>query len=153
MDLRLEAIVIPVSDIDRAKKFYEEALGFRLDVDYSAATYEKALGFRHPGAESYRIVQMTPPGSPCSIQFGEGLTQVAPGTYQGMYLVTSDLEATLTELANRGVEVSAPFHFGPQGQTPGFAPGHASYSSFATFSDPDGIGWLLQEITQRAPGR
>jgi catechol 2,3-dioxygenase-like lactoylglutathione lyase family enzyme len=153
MDLKLEAIIIPVADVDRAKKFYEESLGFRVDVDYRAATYEKALGFRHRGEESYRIVQLTPPGSECSIQIGKGLTQATPGTYQGLYLITSDLEATRAELVNRGVEVSEPFHFGPQGQTPGLDPQRASYNSFASFSDPDGNGWLIQEIKQRAPGR
>jgi catechol 2,3-dioxygenase-like lactoylglutathione lyase family enzyme len=153
MNLKLEAIIIPVADVDRAKKFYEEALGFRVDVDYRAATYEKALGFRHRGEESYRIVQLTPPGSECSIQIGKGITQATPGTYQGLYLITSDLEATRAELVNCGVEVSEPFHFGPQGQTPGLDPQRASYSSFVSFSDPDGNGWLIQEIKQRAPGR
>jgi catechol 2,3-dioxygenase-like lactoylglutathione lyase family enzyme len=153
MDLRLEAIVIPVSDVDRAKAFYETALGFRVDVDHPAARYEDGLGYRRPGAAAYRIVQMTPPGSACSIQIGKGLNDVAPGTYQGTYLVTSDLEATRAELVGRGVEVSEPFHFGPQGQTPGLDPGRRDYNSFVTFSDPDGNGWLIQEIKVHAPGR
>lgn len=153
MNLKLEVIIIPVADVDRAKKFYEEALGFRVDVDYRSATYEQALGFRHRGEKSYRIVQLTPPGSACSIQIGQGLTQATPGSYQGLYLITSDIEATQAELVERGVEVSEPFHFGPQGQTPGLAPQRTSYNSFVTFSDPDGNGWLIQEITQRAPGR
>jgi catechol 2,3-dioxygenase-like lactoylglutathione lyase family enzyme len=153
MDLRLEVIIIPVSDVDRAKKFYVEALGFRVDADYSAATYEKALGYRYRGAESYRIVQLTPPGSACSIQFGEGLTEATPGSYHGLYLISSDIEATRTELLSRGVEVSDFFYFGPQGQTPGLNPQRASYNTFATFSDPDGNGWLIQEITERLPGR
>ena len=153
MDLKLEAIVIPVSDVDRAKKFYEEALGFRVDVDHHAAVYEEALGFRYRGAASYRIVQLTPPGSACSIQFGTGITQVTPGTYQALYLVTSDLETTRAELVKRGVKVSEPFHFGPHGQTPGLDPGRASYNSFVSFSDPDGNGWLIQEIKKRLPGR
>ncbi|EFH86180.1 VOC family protein [Ktedonobacter racemifer] len=140
MDLKLEAIVIPVSDVDRAKKFYEEALGFRVDVD------------RRSG-DNYRIVQLTPPGSECSIQIGTGITQVTPGTYQGTYLITSDIEATRAELVGRGVEVSEPYHFGPQGQTPGIDPERASYNSFMSFSDPDGNGWLIQEVKQRAPGR
>ena len=140
MDLKLEAIVIPVSDVDRAKKFYEEALGFRVDVD------------RHSG-DNYRIVQLTPPGSECSIQIGTGITQVTPGTYQGTYLITSNIEATRAELVGRGVEVSEPYHFGPQGQTPGIDPERASYNSFMSFSDPDGNGWLIQEVKQRAPGR
>ena len=141
MELKLEAVVIPVSDVDRAKQFYAEALGFRVDID-------------HRGAASYRVVQLTPPGSACSIQIGTGITQVTPGAYQGTYLVTSDLEATRAELVSRGVEVSEPYHWGPEGQkTPGLDPGRASYNSYATFSDPDGNGWLIQEITQRLPGR
>jgi catechol 2,3-dioxygenase-like lactoylglutathione lyase family enzyme len=153
MDLKLEVIIIPVSDVDRAKKFYEEALGFRVDVDHSAAAYEDALGFRLRGAPSYRIVQLTPPGSVCSIQFGTGLTQATPGTYQGMYLVTPDIVATRADLVGRGVKVSEPFHFGPQGQTPGVHPARANYNSFASFSDPDGNGWLIQEVKMRLPGR
>ena len=89
MNLKLEAIVIPVSDVDRAKKFYQEALGFRVDVDHRAAVYEQALGFRHRSEASYRIVQLTPPGSECSIQIGTGITRVTPGIYQGMYLISS----------------------------------------------------------------
>ena len=153
MELKLEAIVVPVSDVDRAKQFYTEALGFRVDVDHRAATYAEALGFRQRGATSYRIVQLTPPGSACSIQIGTGITSVPPGTYQGLYLVTSDLEATRVELVERGVAVSAPFHFGPDGQTPGLDPKRVSYNSFVSFRDPDGNGWLIQEITQRLPGR
>lgn len=153
MDLKLEAIVIPVSDVDRAKAFYETALGFRVDVDHPAARFEDGRGFRRPGAVRYRIVQMTPPGSACSIQIGEGLNDVKPGTYQNTYLVTSDLEATRAELLARGVDVSEPFHFDLQGQSPGLDPERRSYNSFATFEDPDGNGWLLQEIRVRAPGR
>jgi catechol 2,3-dioxygenase-like lactoylglutathione lyase family enzyme len=153
MNLKLEAIIVPVSDVDRAKKFYQEALGFRVDVDHRAAVYEEALGFRYRGEASYRIVQMTPPGSECSIQIGKGLTRARPGAYQGMYLISSDIEATRAELIERGVEVSEPFHFGPEGQTPGLDPRRADYNSFVSFSDPDGNGWLIQEIKQRAPGR
>ncbi|GLV54659.1 hypothetical protein KDH_15060 [Dictyobacter sp. S3.2.2.5] len=153
MDLKFEAVIIPVSDVDRAKKFYKEALGWREDIDYRAPAYEKAIGFRLRGAESYRIVQLTPPGSECAILIGTGITQVTPGTYQGMHLTTSDIEAMRTELVNRGVEVSEPFHFGPQGQTPGLEPGRADYNSYMSFRDPDGNGWLIQEIKQRAPGR
>ncbi|MBO0722491.1 MAG: VOC family protein [Blastocatellia bacterium] len=153
MNLKLEAIIIPVSDVDRAKEFYQKALGFRVDVDHRAAGYEEALGFRRRGEASYRIVQMTPPGSECSIQIGNGLTRAIPGSYQGIYLVTSDLEATRAELVERGVEVSEPFHFGPAGQTSGLDPGRASYNSFVSFKDPDGNEWLIQEIKQRAPGR
>jgi len=117
MNLKLEAIIVPVSDVDRAKKFYEGALGFRVDVDHCAAVYEEALGFRHRGEASHRIVQLTPPGSECSIQIGTGITRVTPGAYQGMYLISSDIEATRAELVDRGVDVSEPFHFGPEGQT------------------------------------
>jgi catechol 2,3-dioxygenase-like lactoylglutathione lyase family enzyme len=153
MNLKLEVVVVPISDVDRAKKFYQEVLGFRVDVDHRAAIYEQALGFRHRGEESYRIVQLTPPGSECSIQIGKGLTHMKPGTLQGIYLITSDIEARRAELVNRGVDVSEPFHFGPKGQTPGLDPKRADYNSFLSFSDPDGNGWLIQEVKQRAPGR
>jgi catechol 2,3-dioxygenase-like lactoylglutathione lyase family enzyme len=153
VDLKLEVIAIPVSDVDRAKEFYEKTLGWRVDIDHSAATYEEALGFRHRGAASYRIVQLTPPGSACSILLGSGITEATPGAYQGMQLVTSDIEATRAELVSRGVDVSEPFHFGPQGQTPGIEPTRASYNSFMSFSDPDGNSWLIQEIKKRLPGR
>src|SRR4029453_16488982 len=116
MNLKFETIVVSVPDVDRAKKFYQEALGFRVDVDHRAARYEEALGFRHRGEASYRIVQLTPPGSECSIQIGEGLTRATPGTYEGVYLIPSDIEATRAELVERGVDVSEPFHFGPEGQ-------------------------------------
>lgn len=153
MDLKLEVIVVPVSDVDRAKKFYQEALGFRLDAEHSAAVYEEALGFRHRGQASYRVVQLTPPGSDCSIHIGTGITTAKPGSSQGLYLITSDLEATRAELVARGVEVSESFHFGPKGLTPGLDPNRSTYNSYITFSDPDGNGWIVQEVTQRAPGR
>lgn len=153
MNLKLEVVIIPVSDVDRAKKFYAETLGFRLDVDHSSATYEQALGFRYKGAESYRIVQLTPPGSECSIQFGQGLTHATPGSFEGLYLITSDLEAMRADLVARGVQVSEPFHFGPEGQTAGLHPTRADYSSFVSFKDPDGNGWLIQEVKKRLPGR
>jgi catechol 2,3-dioxygenase-like lactoylglutathione lyase family enzyme len=153
MSFKLEVVVIAVCDVDRAKRFYEEALGFRVDVDYSAATYEKGLGFRRRGAASYRIVQLTPLGSECSIHIGTGITEMTPGSSQGMHLVSSDLEATRAELVARGVQVSEPFHFGPEGQTPGLDRGRADYNSYVSFSDPDGNGWLIQEVNQRAPGR
>jgi hypothetical protein len=98
-------------------------------------------------------VQLTPPGSECSIQIGTGITGVTPGTSQGLYLIVSDIEATRAELVARGVDVSEPFHFGPKGQTPGPDPKRADYNSFVSFSDPDGNGWLIQEVKQRAPGR
>ena len=153
MNLKLEAIIIPVSDVDRAKKFYQETLGFRLDVDHRAATYEEGLGFRYRDEASYRIVQLTPPGSECSIQIGSGITHAKPGTYQGIYLITTDLDATRAELLKRGLDVSEAFHFGPKGQTAGLHPERADYSSFASFTDPDGNGWLIQEVKKRAPGR
>ncbi|PWT88588.1 MAG: glyoxalase [Acidobacteria bacterium] len=153
MNLKLEAIIIPVSDVDRAKKFYEEKLGFREEIDHRAELYEKAIGFRHRGAPSYRIVQLTPPGSECSIQIGTGITRAIPGAFEGMYLVTSDLESTRAELIRRGVNVSEPFHFGPDGQAPGVDPEHQDYNSFASFRDPDGNSWIIQEIRKRFPGR
>ncbi len=145
-DMKLEVIVIPVSDVDRAKAFYA-SLGWRLDVDVTRG-------------ESFRIVQFTPPGSGCSIQFGESLTAAAPGSAQGVYLIVSDIEAVQGELARRGVEVSEVFHegapgarFHEKGRVSGREPDGRTYSSFATFTDPDGNGWLLQEVTTRLPGR
>ena len=147
-DMKLEVIVIPVSDVDRAKRFYE-SLGWRLDADF-------------PFDNGFRVVQFTPPGSPASVQFGTNTTTAAPGSAQGLYLIVADIEAARDELAARGVEVSEVFHpgspgaqFQPDGtsRVSGRAPDRASYGSFATFSDPDGNGWLLQEITTRLPGR
>ena len=139
MDMKFELVVLPVSDVDRAKAFYEKA-GFRLDVDHSAG-------------EDFRVVQLTPPGSACSITIGKGLTQAQPGSYQGLHLVVTDIEVARNELRTRGVDVSDVFHFGPNGQTPGLDPERRDYGSFASFSDPDGNGWLLQEVRQRTPGR
>jgi catechol 2,3-dioxygenase-like lactoylglutathione lyase family enzyme len=149
VDLKLEAVVIPVSDVDRAKKFYGN-LGWRLDADF-------------PFDNGVRVVQFTPPASRCSVQFGAKITSAAPGSAQGLYLIVSDIEAARDELVARGVEVSDVFHAGTpgaqfqpngtNGRVSGRAPGHSSYRSFATFSDPDGNGWLLQEITIRLPGR
>jgi predicted enzyme related to lactoylglutathione lyase len=133
MDFKLELVVIPVSDVDRAKAFYFEQVGFTVDVD-------------HRAGETFRVVQLTPPGSACSITIGTGLTQVAPGTYQGLHLVVNDIEAARAELVERGVEVSEPFHFGEAGQTPGLHPGRADYGTYLSFSDPDGNGWLVQEV-------
>jgi len=148
-DLKLEAVVIPVSDIDRAKRFYA-GLGWRLDADF---------GFDN----GFRIVQFTPPGSPCSMQFGTRVTSAPPGSAEGLYLVVSDIDAARGELAAHATNVSEVFHptvpgaqFGPDGasgRASGLAPDHASYRSFATFSDPDGNRWLLQEIKTRLPGR
>jgi catechol 2,3-dioxygenase-like lactoylglutathione lyase family enzyme len=144
--MKLEAVVIPVADVERAKKFYG-SLGWRLDADFAFDN-------------GFRILQLTPPGSACSVQFGTKVTSAAPGSAQGLYLIVSDVDAARAELAARGVEVSEVFHagtpgaqFGRDGRVSGPAPDHATYSSFATFSDPDGNGWLLQEVTARLPGR
>ena len=133
MDFKLELVVVPVSDVDRAKKFYAEKMGFTVDVD-------------HQPNESFRVVQLTPPGSACSITIGTGLTQTTPGTYQGLHLVVDDIEAAREELTGRGVEVSEPFHFGAEGQTTGVHPERADYGTFMSLSDPDGNGWLVQEV-------
>ena len=140
-DLKLEAVVIPVSDVDRAKSFYSK-LGWRLDADFVAG-------------ESFRVVQFTPPGSPTSIHFGKGLTSAAPGAAQNLYLVVSDIEAARAELVERGAKVGDVFHRAGPGQPPvnGRDPARRSYVSFASFSDPDGNTWLLQEITARLAGR
>ena len=140
-DFKLEAIVIPVSDVDRSKSFYS-SLGWRLDADF-------AVG------DSFRVVQFTPPGSPASIHFGNGLTSAAPGSAQNIYLIVSDIKAAHAELVARGANVSNVFHRAGPGQPPlsGRDPTGRSYVSFASFSDPDGNTWLLQEITARLPGR
>jgi catechol 2,3-dioxygenase-like lactoylglutathione lyase family enzyme len=141
VDLRLEVVVIPVSDVDRAKRFYEN-LGWRLDADFTNGV-------------DWRGVQMTPPGSPCSIHFGKGLTTAAPGSIKNLYLVVSDIEAARNELIGRGVEISGAFHFAALGgpPVPGVAPDGRSYATYATFSDPDGNSWLLQEVKSRLAGR
>jgi catechol 2,3-dioxygenase-like lactoylglutathione lyase family enzyme len=133
MDWKLELVIVPVSDVDRAKKFYVEQLGFHEDVDHSAG-------------DSFRVVQLTPPGSACSISIGTGLTKAEPGTYQGTHLVVNDIESARTELVERGVEVGEPFHFGAQGQQPGVSPKRGDFETFLTFSDPDGNGWTVQEV-------
>jgi catechol 2,3-dioxygenase-like lactoylglutathione lyase family enzyme len=149
VDMKLEAVVIPVSDVDRAKAFYA-ALGWRLDAD-----------FRFDNG--FRVVQFTSPGSACSVQFGTHITSAAPGSAHGLYLIVSRIEAARAELAARGVAVSEVFHAGTpgaqfqpdggSGRLSGPAPDHASYRSYATFSDPDGNSWVLQEVTTRLPGR
>ena len=149
VDLKLEVVVIPVSDVDRAKHFYG-SLGWRLDADF-------------PFDNGFRVVQFTPPGSACSVQFGANITSAAPGSAQGLYLVVAEIAAAREELAARGVEISETFHAtapGAQfrrdrtsGRASGPAPDHASYGSFATFDDPDGNSWLLQEVKTRLPGR
>ena len=134
-----EVVALPVSDIERAKRFYQ-SLGWRLDADFD-------LG------EGRRVVQLTPTHSECSIAFGTGLTKAEPGSAERLEVVVSDIVAAREDLISRGVEVSEPFHAGPDGSGPGLDPQRRSYQSYATFSDPDGNGWLLQEITTRLPGR
>ena len=148
VNMQFEVVVIPVTDVDRSKAFYTE-LGWRLDADF-------------PFDNGFRVVQFTPPGSGCSVQFGTKMTTAAPGSAQGLYLIVSDIEAACKQLVARGIEVSEVFHtsrpgaqFRPDsnGRVSGLAPDHRSYFSFATFNDPDGNTWLLQEITTRLPGR
>jgi catechol 2,3-dioxygenase-like lactoylglutathione lyase family enzyme len=147
VDFRLEVVVIPVSDVDRAKAFYL-ALGWREDADFAKSA-------------DFRVVQLTPPGSPCSVIFGTGLTTAAPGSTQGLQLIVDDIDAARAELADRGAEVSEVFHdaggvfhhAGTDGRAAGPAPDHQSYGSFVSFSDPDGNSWFVQEITKRLPGR
>ena len=139
MDLKLELVLIPVSDVDRAKAFYVEAVGFTLDVD-------------HQAGDAFRVVQMTPPGSACSISLGKGITDATPGSVRGTHLVVSDIEAARAELAERGVEISEVRHMTPNGWTPGPDPERRDYNSFADFSDPDGNTWVLQEARRREPG-
>jgi catechol 2,3-dioxygenase-like lactoylglutathione lyase family enzyme len=145
--MKLEVVVVPVSDVDKAKDFYQ-GLGWRLDADFAKT-------------EDFRVVQLTPPGSPCSIIFGTGLTSAAPGSADGLQLVVTDIEAARAELTSRGAEVSEVFHdaggvfhhAGTEGRAAGPAPEHKSYGSFVSFSDPDGNGWFVQEVTTRLPGR
>ena len=152
VDMKLEVVVIPVSDVERAKRFYGE-LGWRLDADFD------------DGAD-YRVIQFTPPGSGCSVQFGTKLTSAAPGTAQGLYLIVPDIEVAREEVRRRGVAISDVFHdaggvyAGPDEpylfgrvRVRGPDPEHRTYRSFASFRDPDGNGWLFQEVTERLPGR
>ena len=147
MDMKLEVVVLPVSDVDRAENFYK-MLGWRLDADFVSSP-------------DFRVVQLTPPGSQASVIFGTGITSAAPGSAQGLHLVVTDIEAARAELVDYGVDVSETFHdaggvfhhAGTEGRVPGPDPERRSYGSFASFSDPDGNGWLLQEITTRLPGR
>jgi catechol 2,3-dioxygenase-like lactoylglutathione lyase family enzyme len=147
MNFTLEVIVLPVADVDRAKAFYE-SLGWRLDADV-------------PGDGGFRVVQLTPPGSPASIIFGSDVTAAAPGSSQGLYLVVDDIEAAREDLVACGVNVSEVYHdaggvfehAGTEHRLPGPDPNRTSYSSFASFNDPDGNRWVLQEITERLPGR
>ena len=132
MDFKLELVLIPVSDVDRAKEFYVERCGFTLDVD-------------HQPNDEFRVVQVTPPGSACSATFGIGITSAEPGSYRGTHLVVTDIEAARAELVGRGVQVSEIRHMTKQGWQPGRDPGRADYNSFADFADPDGNTWVLQE--------
>jgi catechol 2,3-dioxygenase-like lactoylglutathione lyase family enzyme len=152
VDMKFEVVVIPVSDVDRARQFYGR-LGWRVDADYDSG-------------KDFRVIQFTPPGSGCSVIFGKNVTAAAPGSVQGLYLIVSDIQAARKELLDRGVEISEVFHdaageyagsdqpylFGRL-RVPGPDPKHSSYRSFASFSDPDGNGWLFQEITAPLPGR
>lgn len=146
-NMKLEVVVIPVVDVDRSKQFYE-SLGWRLDADF-------------PGENGFRVVQFTPPGSEASIIFGKGVSLAEPGSVQGLYLIVYDIEAARAELVDRGVEVSEVFHdiggifhhAGTEGRVPGPDPKRGDYASYASFSDPDGNGWVLQEVRVRLPGR
>ena len=140
IDMKLEVIVIPVADVDRSMRFYG-GIGWRLDADF-------VIG------DGFRGVQFTPPGSSCSIHFGKGIATAAPGSAAGLFLVVSDIEAARAQLVARGVEVSEVFHRGVgEAPKPGRDPDRRSYASYATFRDPDGNSWLLQEVTARLPGR
>ena len=147
VDTKLEVVVIPVSDVDRAKQFYS-SLGWRLDADVAKG-------------DDFRVLQFTPTGSPCSVIFGKDVTAAVPGSAQGLHLIVSDVEAARAEFAARGVEMSEVFHDvggvfhrgGEKGRLGGSDPARRSYASFASFSDPDGNGWLFQEVTTRLPGR
>jgi catechol 2,3-dioxygenase-like lactoylglutathione lyase family enzyme len=147
VEMKLEVVVLPVADVDRAKGFYE-TLGWRLDADFVAA-------------DGLRVVQVTPPGSEAAVIFGDRITAATPGSVEGLQLTVFDIDAARADLADRGVDVGEVFHdaggifhhAGTEGRAAGPAPDHADYGSFASFSDPDGNGWLLQEIKVRAPGR
>jgi len=146
-DQKVEVVALPVSDVDRAKRFYE-GLGWRVDADFA-------------NGQDWRVVQMTPPGSPCSVMFGKGFTSAVPGSVQGTFLVVDNVETARAQLSGQGVDVSEVFHFAGdllnvidgKGRVPGADPKRRSYFSCATFKDPDGNSWLLQEITTRLPGR
>jgi|SRR5215471_15138691 len=132
MDLQLELVIVPVSDVDRAKAFYVEKAGFHLEVD-------------HQAGDEFRVVQLTPPGSACSIAIGVGITNMEPGSVRGLHLVVTDVVAARDELVGRGVEMGELHHYGAEGRTPGVHPERSDYNSFAEFTDPDGNLWLLQE--------
>jgi catechol 2,3-dioxygenase-like lactoylglutathione lyase family enzyme len=146
MEMKLEVVVIPVSDVDRAKRFYSD-LGWRLDIDYTAG-------------DGFRVIQFTPPGSGCSVIFGKNVTSAAPGSVKGLHLIVSDIQAARDELLRRGIKISEPFHdaggifhhAAAEGLVSGPNPRRKSYASYASFSDPDGNGWVLQEVTARLTG-
>ncbi len=146
VDMKLEVVVLPVGDVDRAKNFYK-ALGWQEDADFAAG-------------EDFRVVQMTPPGSPCSVIFGTGITSAAPGSAKGLQLVANDIDMARAELADRGAEMSEVFHdaggvfhhAGTEGRVPGPAPSHKTYGSFISSSDPDGNGWFVQEMVEEQAG-
>ena len=136
MEWKLELVVVPVSDVDRAKHFYSEQVGFVVDLDTSAG-------------DAFRVVQMTPPGSACSITIGLGITKATPGSIEGLHLVVTDIDAARAELAGRGVDIGEAFHFDAGGRVSGPHPERADYGSYLAFSDPDGNSWVVQEV----PGR
>jgi predicted enzyme related to lactoylglutathione lyase len=138
VDWKLELVLVPVSDVDRAKAFYIDKVGFNLDVD-------------HRAGDAFRVVQLTPRGSACSISIGTGITSAEPGSVRGLHLIVSDIEEARTELVERGTDVSEIFHFESGGQLPGPDPERRDYGSFLTFSDPDGNSWMVQEVNRAEP--
>jgi catechol 2,3-dioxygenase-like lactoylglutathione lyase family enzyme len=138
VDYKLELVLLPVTDVDRAKDFYMNRLGFNLDVD-------------HHASDTFRVVQLTPPGSACSITFGIGITEAAPGSVQGLHLVVNDIVAAREELVGRGLDAGEIFHYASGARAPGVDPEHHNYASYVSFSDPDGNSWLLQEVGHVKP--
>ena len=138
MDWKLEVVILPVADVDRAKTFYSEKVGFNVDVD-------------HRAGDAFRVVQLTPPGSACSISIGQGISQAVPGSVQGLHLIVADIDAARAELVERGVDASEVFHFEAGGQMPGPDPERRDYGSFLSFSDPDGNSWVVQEVKRSEP--
>ena len=138
MDWKLELVLVPVSDVDRAKTFYGDKVGFNVDVD-------------HRAGDEFRVVQLTPPGSACSISIGIGITDATPGSVRGLHLVVSDIEAARAELVERGVDIGEVFHFESGKQAPGPDPERRDYGSFLSFSDPDGNSWVVQEVGRNGP--
>jgi catechol 2,3-dioxygenase-like lactoylglutathione lyase family enzyme len=139
VDWKLELVLVPVSDVDRARAFYVDKVGFNLDVD-------------HRAGEEFRVVQMTPPGSACSISIGTGITDAAPGSTRGLHLVVADIEAARGQLVERGVEVGDTFHYESGQRMPGPDPERRDYGSFLSFSDPDGNSWVVQEVGRGTSG-